>query len=600
MKKILIAACLCLGASLGAATFSVTNLNDTGTGSLRQAVTDAEAAAGADNIIFNATLNGTISLLTALPDITQSLTVEGPTAANSAVTVSRAATAATNFRIFTITAGTVSISDLTIADGNVTGAPAEGGGIRNAGTLTMTRCTVRDCVATGDDNAAGTGGAANGGGIFSNGALSLTDCMIMECEAHGGASTSGAAGGDTRGAGVHTGAGLLTVIRCRIEHCHSDGGQGTGNGVGEAAALSIGAGGANIRDSDFHGNENRNFHAPSTSGSSVVVSGTTLMLRTSVCESVGCGIVISTDTILRNVTVSGNVGVNNGGVRVFSGTCSFEYCTITGNSGVEGGISTLTPLDITGCIVAGNSGSSPDVSGSFLDGGFNLIGNVSGGSGFTVSTLVGSSFSPISAGLGPLKSFGDTQGHEPQFGSFAINTGGPGAPFDDQRGANRALGGVADIGAIEFLVNNAPSFTAGPAVSVDGDGSVTIAGWATNIYAGAAFETGQMLTFLVVGPTYAFRDAPAIDPVTGDLTFRPDRDAAGSFVFDVYLVDDGGTAGGGSDTSPAAVLVISVNSDDDDDDDDLCSTGSKGTPWLPLAALLSLLLVAARLKRTRA
>lgn len=604
MKNLLIAACLSLCTSLGAATFNVTNLNDSGAGSLRQAVTDAEAAAGADNIIFNATLNGTISLLTALPDITQDLTLEGPTAANSTVTVARAATAATNFRIITITAGTVSISDLTIADGNVTGAPAEGGGVHNAGTLTLARCVIQGCVATGDNNGAGTGFSAQGGAIFSSGALTLTDCTIMDCEVHGGASTSGSTGGSAQGAGVYTGAGLLTMIRCRVEHCHSDGGQGTGNGVGEGAALFIGAGGANVRDSDIHGNENRDFHAPSQVGATVVVSGSSLFLRTSICESVGGGMFSNANVTLRNATFSGNAGGTAGGLYAVTGTCNLEYCTLTGNtcvSGVVGGVYATTTTNVTGCIIAGNSGPGADVFGTFNDGGFNLIGDETGSSGFTVSTLVGTLFSPISAGLGTLRSFGNTQGHEPQFGSFAINNGGAGAPFDDQRGANRALGGVADIGAIEFLVNNAPSFTAGPAVSVDGDGAVTIAGWASSISPGPAFESGQALTFLLVGPSYAFRDRPSIHPVTGNLTFRPDRDAGGTFVFDVYLVDDGGTAGGGSDMSPRSVLVITVNNDNDDDSDDLCSTGGKGgTSWLILAGLVAALGLGLRRVRPRA
>ena len=36
-----------------AATFTVTNLNDSGAGSLRQAILDANAAAGADTITFS-------------------------------------------------------------------------------------------------------------------------------------------------------------------------------------------------------------------------------------------------------------------------------------------------------------------------------------------------------------------------------------------------------------------------------------------------------------------------------------------------------------------------------------------------------------------
>jgi hypothetical protein len=39
-------------APLAAGTFTVTNTNDTGAGSLRQAILDANAAAGADTIVF--------------------------------------------------------------------------------------------------------------------------------------------------------------------------------------------------------------------------------------------------------------------------------------------------------------------------------------------------------------------------------------------------------------------------------------------------------------------------------------------------------------------------------------------------------------------
>ena len=45
-----------------AATFTVTNLNDSGPGSLRQAILDANAAAGDDTIVFQSGLSGTITL----------------------------------------------------------------------------------------------------------------------------------------------------------------------------------------------------------------------------------------------------------------------------------------------------------------------------------------------------------------------------------------------------------------------------------------------------------------------------------------------------------------------------------------------------------
>src|SRR5262245_60469569 len=57
------------GASVArAAGYSVSNLNDSGKGSLRQAISNANTSAGTDTITFS--VSGTILLASTLPDIT--------------------------------------------------------------------------------------------------------------------------------------------------------------------------------------------------------------------------------------------------------------------------------------------------------------------------------------------------------------------------------------------------------------------------------------------------------------------------------------------------------------------------------------------------
>jgi IPT/TIG domain len=66
---------------LAAATYTVTNTSDSGAGSLRQAITDANSNPGADTIVFNIPGSGvhTIVLTTWLPNATDVLTVDGYT-----------------------------------------------------------------------------------------------------------------------------------------------------------------------------------------------------------------------------------------------------------------------------------------------------------------------------------------------------------------------------------------------------------------------------------------------------------------------------------------------------------------------------------------
>src|SRR5262245_27350902 len=59
-------------------TFTVLNLDDDGPGSLRQAISDARTAPGADVIEFQAGLSGTIGLTSGPLSIADDVTVKGP------------------------------------------------------------------------------------------------------------------------------------------------------------------------------------------------------------------------------------------------------------------------------------------------------------------------------------------------------------------------------------------------------------------------------------------------------------------------------------------------------------------------------------------
>jgi hypothetical protein len=134
-------------------TFTVLNLADSGAGSLRQAVLDANANPGPDVISVASNLSGTIALTSGQISITDDLVLDGPGANN--LTVSGSNTS----RAFLISSGVnVEIDDVTIADGRASdiiamssqGPVTAGGGILNrGGNLTLSQVTMTNNLADG-------------------------------------------------------------------------------------------------------------------------------------------------------------------------------------------------------------------------------------------------------------------------------------------------------------------------------------------------------------------------------------------------------------------------------------------------------------------
>ena len=181
---------------LSTLNLTVTTLADpsgpTGTVSLRQAIVTANADTidSQENINFAASLAGTIDLTTALPNLANNISINGPGA--SVLTVQRDSSAA-QFSVFTIGIGnasldssrTVSLSGMTIADGLAN----YGGGISNGSTL------ILDHIAIINNEA-----VYSGGGIISGSCpLTVTECTFS----HNSANWSGG--------GIFNSGGPLTV-----------------------------------------------------------------------------------------------------------------------------------------------------------------------------------------------------------------------------------------------------------------------------------------------------------------------------------------------------------------------------------------------------
>ena len=108
-------------------------------------------------------------------------------------------------------------------------------------------------------------------------------------------------------------------------------------------------------------------------------------------------------------------------------------------------------------------------------------------------------------------------------------------------------------------VNDAPSFLAGPSVTVNEDsGAQAYSNWASSISAGPADESGQTVTFTVTAAVPSlFSVQPAVSS-NGTLTFTPAAHASGTSSITVVAHDDGGTANGGVDTSAPQTSSISI------------------------------------------
>ena len=117
-----------------ATTITVTNGNDGGPGSLRQALAQAN-----DGDTINFAVTGTIGLTTGELLVDKSITISGPGAENLAVDGNKQS------RVFHIAPGkTVAISAITITNGYANNQPVlDGGGIYNDhATLTVDNCTI--------------------------------------------------------------------------------------------------------------------------------------------------------------------------------------------------------------------------------------------------------------------------------------------------------------------------------------------------------------------------------------------------------------------------------------------------------------------------
>lgn len=210
---IAIAATASIAPTAQAATLTVTNLADSGTGSLRAAIASANATTGADTIQFQPGLTGTITLTTGELHVTDSLTLVGPGASRITVDANGAS------RVFHLDSANPENKSYTLSGLTVTGgSTGAGAGNDSGGGLFFelaASSSARPPIALSNMAFAGNHAARNGGGVSVSGAnLSVTNVAITGNQVTGGFQPAGG--------GLFFNRGQVRIERSRIVGNNAD------------------------------------------------------------------------------------------------------------------------------------------------------------------------------------------------------------------------------------------------------------------------------------------------------------------------------------------------------------------------------------------
>jgi hypothetical protein len=214
------------------ATITVANGNDSGAGSLREAVATAPPG---EVIVLPA---GTYTLTSGTLMVEKSLTIEGHSSADTTIRAGGA------FGVIMVPAGPLelNLADLTIRDGNIVASSATGAGILSiSAELNLDHVSVTHNTVNANGAPGVAGGSASGAGLaVISGSLELLDSSVSEntASAVGG---SGKGGGAVSGGGIFAG-GKVKIVNSTVSNNVADarGGQGPSNAGQNGGAISGG------------------------------------------------------------------------------------------------------------------------------------------------------------------------------------------------------------------------------------------------------------------------------------------------------------------------------------------------------------------------
>ena len=447
------------------AVFSVSNLGDAGAGSLRQAMIDANGAAGADTIDFSVT--GTINIASQLPTITDDVTITGPGADQLTIDAGDGTDntfgTGDGFRIFNIgTAGDFdtelflySSTGGSVLASNDDSSPSSGGGgstsVRDSYFEYTFSAAGTYVIGVGKFNSTGGIGGITGDAPDTGDSYTLQVSVENHPLGGGGVdpvpeaepNSSIATAHNIDGAGWNLSSNSNIANSTTIPHITVE---GTGDGTFDYYSFTI----ANAGDTTVFDIDNK------ANLFEVFLSGLTLIGGDVSGE--GGAIINSADLTVTSSTISGNSTELVGGGIFNNGTATITSSTISGNSAPIG--SEILLIGIGSANLNDNNllGDSSKTTAQALDG-------VSAGASDILATSDGGSPTALGAILGPLAdNGGPTRTHALMPDSPALDAANS-AELTDQRSLtvpvdlasvpNATGGNGSDIGAYEAQV--APS-----------------------------------------------------------------------------------------------------------------------------------------------